>query len=330
MPNNSVTKTFTLDANSKGVVQLTQQIDKLAGSIDKLATNQQKVKKSTKETNNATDAWAKQAKGVAGIAANNTKVFAKMAQGMTGNLVPAYATLAANIFAVSAAFRVMKDAADFQRLQEASLEYSKAIGINLGKVAKDMRAITDDSITMQESMRLASMAAAAGFAPKTINDLAKAARNASVALGRDMTDSLNRVFSGALKAEPELLDELGIILRLKPATDKYAAALGKTASQLSTFEKQTAVVNEVISQADAKFGHLGETMASGNAYAQLYAKIANGIKIALGGLNTILTPVISALVQLDGVLMGLAVAAIPNVLKLFGEQAHNVFTSFEK
>ena len=36
----------------------------------------------------------------------------------------------------------------------------------------------------------------------------------SIALGRDVTDSFNRLVRGVTKAEPELLDELGIILRL--------------------------------------------------------------------------------------------------------------------
>ena len=44
-------------------------------------------------------------KGAARTSSNTTKNFSKMAQGITGGLVPAYATLAANIFAISAAFR---------------------------------------------------------------------------------------------------------------------------------------------------------------------------------------------------------------------------------
>ena len=59
-----------------------------------------------------------------------------------------------------------------------------------------------------------------------LTELAEAARTVSIALGRDVTDSFNRLVRGVTKAEPELLDELGIILRLEEATTKYAASLG--------------------------------------------------------------------------------------------------------
>ena len=47
-------------------------------------------------------------KGVSQQSSNSSKNFSKMAQGMSGGLVPAYATLAAQIFAVTALFRFLK------------------------------------------------------------------------------------------------------------------------------------------------------------------------------------------------------------------------------
>ena len=61
---------------------------------------------------------------------------------------------------------------------------------------------------------------------------------------------------GVTKAEPELLDELGIILRLDEATTKYAASLGLNKNQLSIYQKSQAVVNEVLDQAETKFGKI--------------------------------------------------------------------------
>ena len=63
-------------------------------------------------------------KGVAGATSNSTKAFSKMAQGITGGLVPAYATLAANIFAISAAYRFFKEAADLKVLEESQKSYT--------------------------------------------------------------------------------------------------------------------------------------------------------------------------------------------------------------
>ena len=49
-----------------------------------------------------------------------------MAQGITGGLVPAYATLAANIFAIGAAFRFLQSAADFRILSQGQAEYAQS------------------------------------------------------------------------------------------------------------------------------------------------------------------------------------------------------------
>ena len=71
-------------------------------------------------------------------------------------------------------------------------------------------------------------------------------------LGRDLTDSFNRLIRGVTKAEPELLDELGIILRLEPATEAYAQTIGKTAKDLNAFERSQAVANFVLDEAEEK------------------------------------------------------------------------------
>ena len=65
--------------------------------------------------------------------------------------------------------------------------------------------------------------------------LSTATKNVSFALGRDLTDSFNRLIRGVTKAEPELLDELGIILRLEPATKAYVDSIGKKCKRFECF-----------------------------------------------------------------------------------------------
>ena len=43
---------------------------------------------------------------------------------------------------------------------------------------------------------------------------------------------------------PELLDELGITLRLEDATKKYAESIGKSAKELNTYQRSQAVLIE--------------------------------------------------------------------------------------
>ena len=188
----------------------------------------------------------RQLKGAARTSSNATKNFSKMSQGITGGLVPAYATLAANIFAIGAAFRFLQDAANYRILIEGQMEYATITGDSLKTLTRQLRDATGGQLAFAEAAQSAAIGRAAGLSGQQLNELGKIAKNASIALGRDLTDSFNRLVRGVTKAEPELLDELGIILRLETATSKYAREIGKTANQLNIFEKKQAVANEVL------------------------------------------------------------------------------------
>ena len=274
------------------------------------------------------------AKGVGNLTTNQTKAFAKMERGMTSGLVPAYATVAANIFALTAAFGALSRAADFQVLIAGAESLSVQTGRNLISLAGNMQEVTDNAITMKEALVSASIAASAGFDNETILELTQVARNASIALGRDMTDALNRVFKGAVKAEPELLDELGIILRLDPAARKYAASIGKAVTELTTFEKQQAVVNEVIAQGQEKFSKLSEVDV--NPFTQLSAAFLEATNAILGFVNIGLGPIINVLTDNMYILIGAMTvfgntilrAAIPALQQLQSEVAEGLTNSF--
>ena len=189
-------------------------------------------------------------KGVSNMSSNTTKNFSKMSQGITGGLVPAYATLAAQLFALDALFRFFREAADFRVLQQGQELFAASTGRAMKTLSRDIQAATSAQITFKEASQSAAIGLAAGLSPSQLNELGKAARTVSVALGRDTTDSFNRLVRGVTKAEPELLDELGIILRLEEATQRYAASLGLNKNQLTTFQKSQAVANEVLRQSE--------------------------------------------------------------------------------
>ena len=58
----------------------------------------------------------RQLKGVAQASSGAGKNFSKQAQGISGGIVPAYAALAAQVFAIGAAFRFLKDACNLVTL----------------------------------------------------------------------------------------------------------------------------------------------------------------------------------------------------------------------
>ena len=225
----------------------------------------------------------RQLKGAARTSSNATKNFSKMSQGITGGLVPAYATLAANIFAIGAAFRFLQDAANYRILIEGQMEYATVTGDSLKTLTRQLRDATGGQLAFAEAAQSAAIGRAAGLSGQQLNELGKIAKNASIALGRDLTDSFNRLVRGVTKAEPELLDELGIILRLETATSKYAREIGKTANQLNIFEKTQAVANEVLGQGNDKFAEFSTELNEFNKLAVAFDDLINRIKGSLTG-----------------------------------------------
>jgi len=212
----------------------------------------------------------RQLKGAARASSGASKNFSKMSQGITGGLVPAYATLAANLFALDAVFRFLKSSADFRVLKEGQLAFAAATGVAYISLARDLQTATRGMINFRDAAQAGAIGRAAGLSAGQLKELSEAAFTVSVALGRDVTDSFNRLVRGVTKAEPELLDELGIVLRLEEATTKYAAALGLNKNQLSIYQKSQAVVNEVLDQAETKFGKINAIMEpQANSISQL-------------------------------------------------------------
>ena len=206
-----------------------------------------------------------------------------MAQGITGGLVPAYATLAANIFAIGAAFRFLQSAADYRILIQGQQEYANLTGESLKLMTSRLQAATGAQLAFAEAAQSVAIARAAGLSSDQITRLGVVARTASIALGRDLTDSLNRLIRGTTKAEPELLDELGIILRLETAAENYGLKIGKLGKDLSIFEKSQAVVNEVLEQGETKFGDFNTELNEFSKLAKSFDDLLNKIKISLTG-----------------------------------------------
>ncbi len=256
-----------VNVKGKGTKKTTLEMKNLGKQTDK-------VSKSTAEANRNWKGASKQSSGA-------SKNFSKMSQGM-GGIVGAYATLAANIFAIGAAFRFLESAGDLQKLKEGQVLYASATGVALKSLTNDIIAATDAQIKFTDASQAAAIGKAAGLTNDQLVRLGKGAKDASIILGRDVTDSFNRLIRGVTKAEPELLDELGIILRLADASEKYGAMIGKSAQDLTQFEKSQAVTVEVLDQVESKYGRIMAVMEpSGNQFTQLgkaFDDIVNHIK----------------------------------------------------
>lgn len=244
--------TINIDVMVNGKMEkATVDAKKLRGALDG-------VEKSARTTD-------RNLKGAAQATSNSTKAFSKMGQGM-GGLVAVYASFAAQVFALTALFNGLKRAADLENLRQSQVSFATSTGLAIQSLTGNLREASQGMLGFQEAAQAATIGVAKGFSGGQLEELVVGATKASAALGRNFDDTFDRLLRGVSKAEPELLDELGITLRLEEATNRYAEAIGTTRDKLTTAQRSQAVFVETMRQLNSTFG---EQKAQTNPFVQL-------------------------------------------------------------
>lgn len=244
--------TINIDVMVNGKMEkATVDAKKLRGALDG-------VEKSARTTD-------RNLKGAAQATSNSTKAFSKMGQGM-GGLVAVYASFAAQVFALTALFNGLKRAADLENLRKSQVSFATSTGLAIQSLTANLREASQGMLGFQEAAQAATIGVAKGFSGGQLEELVVGATKASAALGRNFDDTFDRLLRGVSKAEPELLDELGITLRLEEATNRYAEAIGTTRDKLTTAQRSQAVFVETMRQLNSTFG---EQEAQTNPFVQL-------------------------------------------------------------
>lgn len=294
------------------------------GTTKKVAMDQKKAADAINRTGNAaaqTSEQYRRTQGAAQNSANSTKNFAKAARGIEG-IVPIYATFAANVFAISAAFNILRRNAALEKLEESLNFIGVSAGQNLPRVANGLRELTDGAISAEQALRATSIAVSSGFSTNQLEKLTTVARGASTALGRDLGDALDRLVRGTAKLEPEILDELGIIVRLDQAANDYAATIGKAANELTQFEKQQAFLNATITQGLAKYESIVDAIDV-NPYDKLASSADNLKKSFIETFGAPIASLVNTLADNTGALIGvftlLGASLVKQVTPAFGE-----------
>jgi lambda family phage tail tape measure protein len=246
-----------------------------------------------------------QARGSMGATGAAGRDFANQAQGL-GGLVRLYATYAANVFAVSAAFTALSQAMNTTNMVQGLNQLGAASGVAMGNLAKQFADASGGAISLRESMESTAKAISAGLSQSQFIKLGEVAKQASQALGIGMSDAVSRLTRGIVKLEPELLDELGIFTKIGPATENYARTIGKAASQLTDFERRQAFANAVLTEGATKFGEIDIPT---NPYDKLLASLKNTAQSILEVINRALVPLVDLLSSSPNALLA-AIAAI--------------------
>jgi hypothetical protein len=259
--------------------------------------------------------------------------FAKEAQGL-GGAVKLYATYAANIFAVSAAFTALDNAMKNTRLFEASEMLGNTLGLSMKGLATDIQAVTGYAISMQEALKFANMGTSVGLTSKAIKELTVIAKGAANVLGRDSGDAISRIITGTAKQEQEILDELGIFVKATTAYEEYAKrnniAIKGSAAETLTAQEKVVAYSEAVAAAGQKYKQFAKVE---DPFAEFIAKGKEALQTALEFINNGVVPIIKALNDAQGAIISLgaylSLKLFTRALPEIGGAISNFFT-FDK
>ena len=232
----------------------------------------------------------------------------------SSGLVAAYATLAANIFAATAAFGALQRASEVNTLIEGFQVIARESGRSAMNLAEGLREAAGGALSLEAALRAAAIGTTTGFTADEMERLTTVARNASIALGRNLADATDRLFRGVAKLEPEILDELGILVRIDDAAEAYATTLGKAATQLSRSERQQAFLNATLEQGELKYGALTEAVDE-NPFTKLSAAFQDLTREVLNFLNRAIVPLAEVLTRNVTLMVGTLVLFASTIVK---------------
>ena len=238
--------------------------------------------------------------------------------------VAAYAEIASSVFALTAAFNALKSAAQFGVMLTAQDNFTRATGTNLQSIAKVMQQTTRYALDFQQAAQFSSIGKLAGFSTAQIKKLAETGTSAATILGRDVPEALSRMFRGVAKGEPEILDELGIFIRLDNAYKEYikTVAKGQKVLDLSAYQRRQATYYAAIAS--------GKQMAEGNANAKIddfttaSAQLTTAVKTAMVSLTNVLGPVVKFLSENTALMVATVALVAGKLLSNLGNILFNV------
>ena len=157
---------------AKNKIEIDVKVDD-KGTTKKVALESKKASEALGKTGKSARTADRNLKGAAQASANSTKNFSKMAQGISGGLVPAYAALAAQIFALTAAFNFLKRAADFENLRQSQLEFAASTGTGLRTITFTIKQAVYFMLGCYFSAHFSAIGGAKGFSSGQLTKLAE-------------------------------------------------------------------------------------------------------------------------------------------------------------
>lgn len=196
---------------------------------------------------------------------------------LKGAILPVTVALAAVVVAGKAAWDALKEGAAIRQTEDSFKRLNNEVWKTpdlLAEMRKASRGTISDMQLMAGVLTLTAGAsedlstAFAGAAPQLL-EIAKAANKLNPSLG-DTAFMYESITTGIKRSEIEILDNLGIVIKIDKAYKDYATSLGKAQDELTANERSMAVLNATLEAGDRLIGQVGGSVDSTTDSAQRF------------------------------------------------------------
>jgi DNA-binding phage protein len=172
------------------------------------------------------------------------------AVGAAAGIYSAFRTIGQAVESAKVGATLIKQAEAFDNLAAAAGNSSKAM---LSSLRSSSRGLVAESDLMAASGKALLM----NIPADKISELMKIAAATSRMTGQTITEAFNDITLGVARQSRMILDNLGIIVDVDAANEKYASSIGKTASALTDAEKKQAFMNATLAAGNDMIKRLG-------------------------------------------------------------------------
>jgi len=194
------------------------------------------------------------------------------------------------------AFDLAEESAKAKDVEKAFINLADSANIVANDMLASMKEATAGTIAEFELMQQFSTASLLGLPLDRFDEMLAIARGAAKATGQSMEFMLNSIVTALGRGSKLMLDNLGILIDVGAANERYADSLGKVSTQLTDVERKQAFINDALSIGSANLERIGElTDSDADAFARLAAETGN-LAISMGeSLLPVMRPVVDAM-----------------------------------
>lgn len=242
-----------------------------------MADKEVKIRVTTDHTP-ATEGFKKVEQGAATMETRLSSITARIKQNWLGIT----AALTGIGYAAKKAFDLMGAAADYQERISVIAQLGAQYQMTGQQIVTSMTDAARGMISWAEAADMAAKSLNIGFSPEQMAELTSAAETLSDAVGGSIPEAYDRMAVAIAKGRVTSLAEMGIIVDLDDAYEKYATTHGKIANQLSKTEEMHARLNAVVQEAKERQDALGGGVDSVRDKMDRWIATINNLKIVLG------------------------------------------------